>query len=170
MERSLFVVASVVLLSAGVASGQAPGTVVSYWVSAGPEQIQIVPSIPGTDGFVLTDLVVDVSTPTSLQLIQMDAGSPSPKLSVPVGDRNGYAGSYHFESGILFDSGSTIDVLLPAGGQVTVSGIHPLPRSMLLSHNRSSRPQRLANVVPGAAVGGWRDRDLRTAESTRYVG
>jgi hypothetical protein len=100
MSRSISIVA-VVLLSAGVAYGQVPGEVVSYY-GTGSTGLVIIDEVPA-DGFVLTDVVAGYYNSDGhwIELVeQIDGNADVVKLGVKLGGAAYATHSLHLDAGI----------------------------------------------------------------------
>ena len=115
-------IAVFVLLSAGVAWGQAPGEVVSYHGVV--ESGQAIGTTP-PDGFVLTDIAVS-------QLAAYGVSENAiTKVWVRMDSATTNVYSYHFNSGIPFAGNETLTIehTHGAAAHVTIAGYVPCPDS-----------------------------------------
>ncbi len=117
MVRSGSALGLVVLLSAGVAYGQ--GEVVSFYVELESPPSgsvhELVPIVPGTDGFVVTDIYtpgVDEFT-----LLEVIGQTETTIFSV---DGGGHPLLFQLNSGLVFESGSSIKLHKQNGTAGTV--------------------------------------------------
>jgi len=83
----------------------------------GNESFELVDMVPGAQGFIVTDIIATerLAPPFTVRLVQDDGKQLETKLAVTLGAGGtdadlGHARSYHLESGIVFDAGTTIQV------------------------------------------------------------
>ena len=101
--------------------------IVSFFAT-GIDEFVLIPVVPGSRGVVLTDIISPRSSPPkTVELIQEDAADAVIKLAVRLGAtgtsliQDGVR-SYHLQSGIPFDAGTTVKVITTGDMQITVSG------------------------------------------------
>jgi hypothetical protein len=106
-----------------------PREIVSFFAE-GVDEFIVVPEVPGVNGFILTDVISQRSTPvTALTFVQEIGDQQETKLSVTVGasgdqTHRGDTRSFHFNSGIPFAAGAMLKVQVSNSNstQVTLSG------------------------------------------------
>lgn len=106
-----------------------PREIVSFFVE-GIDEFVLIPEVPGLNGFILTDVITQRSSPTTkITFVQEIGDEQETKLSVVVGAsgdqaHRGNERSCHFNSGIPFTAGATVRVEISnsTNTQITVSG------------------------------------------------
>ncbi len=126
MSRSISI-GAVVLLSAGVAYGDARGEVMSYWVSS-TDQAVVIPVVP-SGGFVITDIVFLRTYVDEHVFYQDIVGEATCSGTTRARIRPATETRYHFQSGIRFDGGSKVSLCVGFGVpvQAIISGYIPCP-------------------------------------------
>lgn len=113
---------------AQILPGGRPAKIHSYYAE-GTDNITIIPSVPGTNGFIITDIIANHSATGTDNSGWLKQGTEQiahveiPRIYATMTTRTA-PNSYHFASGIRLSPGTALvlDVADPASVRITVMG------------------------------------------------